>query len=169
MALFAMAFLAITISTSPTSQVIAANNVSQPVAPIPVLPPDAIQVENLVNSERSKVGIPLLTYNSYLTQSAQAKCDDMVARDYWAHNTPDGISPWPLITSFYGKYAFLGENLESGIPAPTRIVAKWMGSPEHKANILDTDYQDVGTAVCKSDNYQHMGMQYIVVEHFAAR
>ena len=135
----------------------------------PKLRPDVIQVESQVNTERSNAGLTPLTHNIYLTQSAQAKCDDMVARDYWSHNTPDGVRPWPLITSFYGEYHTVGENLEYGIPYAQGVVTSWMNSPEHKANILKPEYRDVGTAVCISNDYQHTGIEYIVVEHYASK
>ncbi len=46
------------------------------------------------NTERSSNGLPALSINDKLNQAAQAKANDMVARDYWSHNTPDGQEPW---------------------------------------------------------------------------
>src|SRR5438067_119983 len=51
------------------------------------------------NSQRGSNGLGNLGLNSQLDQAAQAKANDMVARDYWSHNTPDGQAPWTFIAA----------------------------------------------------------------------
>src|SRR5690349_13631924 len=46
------------------------------------------------NAARSANGLGGLSLNSLLNSSAQAKADDMAAKDYWAHVAPDGTQPW---------------------------------------------------------------------------
>src|SRR5437762_2182635 len=44
----------------------------------------------------------------------------------------------------------LGENLAFGqgpLTTPATIVFAWMTSPEHRANILEPDFRDIGIAV----------------------
>ena len=63
------------------------------------------------NSERNAAGASSLTTNSKLSAAAQAKANDMVARDYWSHNTPDGDEPWVFIDAQGYAYTKAGENL----------------------------------------------------------
>src|SRR4051812_1251162 len=46
------------------------------------------------NNQRATAGLGSLALNATLNQAAQAKANDMAGRDYWAHNTPDGATPW---------------------------------------------------------------------------
>src|SRR5690348_7981084 len=54
---------------------------------------------NGTNAQRSANGEALLALNAELDSAAQAKANDMAARDYWSHNTPDGKTPWTFITA----------------------------------------------------------------------
>ena len=54
--------------------------------------PDKVWV--LTNKERQKQDLPALQYNSILSESAAAKAKDMFAKNYWAHSSPNGESPW---------------------------------------------------------------------------
>jgi len=119
-----------------------------------------------VNDERGKAGLQPLTRDPLLDKSAQEKCDDMVAKDYWSHDAPDGSTPWDFIKK-YNVYSVAGENLAYGWRDASSIVAGWMNSPEHRKNILDGDFTNVGYAQCKSNNYQAKGKQTIVVQHLA--
>src|SRR5262245_27999830 len=46
------------------------------------------------NNQRASNGLGGLHLNDKLNQAAQAKANDMVARNYWSHDTPDGNPPW---------------------------------------------------------------------------
>lgn len=119
----------------------------------------------LTNQERAKAGAPAVSLNPKLNQSATEKCNDMVARDYWNHNTPDGQDPWPVILK-HTKYKHAGENLAFQYENANDIVIGWMGSPTHKANLVDPRFDNVGFAVCVSENLAGQGRGLIVVQHF---
>src|SRR5882762_5752510 len=51
------------------------------------------------NTQRTSNGLTALSLNAQLNQAAQAKANDMVARDYWSHNTPDGQTPWTFFAA----------------------------------------------------------------------
>jgi hypothetical protein len=59
-----------------------------------------------------------------------------------------------------------GENLAYGFSSSSAILTGWMASPEHRANILDTNYQDVGFGVATSLDYQQHGPEIIVVAEY---
>jgi len=96
------------------------------------------------NAQRSSSGLGGLSYNSQLAAAAQAKANDMASRDYWSHNTPDGATPWTFITNAGYTYNTAGENLAYGFDSSDSTITGWMNSPEHKANILNSGYKEVG-------------------------
>ncbi len=119
------------------------------------------------NTERNAVGASSLTINDKLNASAQAKANDMVSRDYWAHNTPEGQEPWIFIDAQGYMYTKAGENLAYGFSSSNSTITGWMNSPSHKANLLDTSFQEVGFGFANSENFVGTGQETIVVAHYA--
>jgi hypothetical protein len=115
------------------------------------------------NAERAANSLGALALNSLLNQAAQAKANDMAARDYWSHNTPEGSPPWVFFTNAGYQYETAGENLAYGFEDSDDTVTAWMNSPGHRANILNTTYQEVGFGMANASNYQGTGPQTIVV------
>ncbi|HEY1835492.1 MAG TPA: CAP domain-containing protein [Candidatus Saccharimonadales bacterium] len=119
------------------------------------------------NVQRTDDHEAALNLNSRLTGAAQAKANDMVARNYWSHNTPDGKTPWTFITAAHYNYQAAGENLAYGFQNSGSVINGWMNSVEHRANILDKNYQDVGFGIVNSPNYQNSGPETLVVAMYA--
>ncbi|HEX8226478.1 MAG TPA: CAP domain-containing protein [Candidatus Saccharimonadales bacterium] len=115
------------------------------------------------NIERSRQQQPDLAVNQKLSQAAQAKANDMVQRDYWSHNAPDGTTPWSFVEKTGYEYQAAGENLAYGFMNAPTIVTGWMNSPEHRANILNRSYQEIGIGITNSPNYQGKGPATVVV------
>lgn len=115
------------------------------------------------NKARTNNGFSPLQYNSLLDQAAQAKADDMAARNYWSHNTPDGKEPWVFIDNANYKYFKAAENLAYGFDDSNSAVIGWMNSPSHRANILDGQLQEVGFGMANIPNYQGKGPETVVV------
>ncbi len=115
------------------------------------------------NHVRQSQGSQTLALNTELSQAAQAKANDMVARNYWSHLTPDGKTPWSFIDKTGYTYQKAGENLAFGFGNTNDIVKGWLNSPSHKQNLLDTDYREVGFGVANSQNYQNNGPETVVV------
>jgi|GEM_PF-1306278 len=112
----------------------------------------------LVNQERARDGeLPLQT-NGDLTQAAEGHSREMVQDDYFGHVSPSGETPLERIeASGYipnSQVGYtLGENIAWGtlyLATPKAIVAAWLASPEHLANILNPAYTDTGTGVAPS-------------------
>jgi hypothetical protein len=120
------------------------------------------------NEERVSTGLGNLTLNAKLNQAAQAKAEDMAARDYWSHNTPEGSPPWIFFTNAGYSYQTAGENLAYGFDTSTNAVVGWMNSPGHKANILNNSYTEVGFGIANASNYQGTGPETIVVAMYAS-
>lgn len=119
------------------------------------------------NAQRTNNNEPTLGLNAELDNAAQAKANDMAARDYWSHNTPDGNTPWTFITTAGYNYQLAGENLAYGFDTASDTITGWMNSPEHRANILNAGYKEVGFGIANSANYQGNGPETIVVAMYA--
>ena len=109
-----------------------------------------IHLEELLvatNAQRTAAGLPPLTLNSQLSAAAARKAADMFSRNYWAHNGPDGRTPWDFIVSAGYKYALAGENLAKNFSDSRGVVEAWMNSQTHRDNILKPSYRDIGFAI----------------------
>ncbi|MGZ6005090.1 MAG: CAP domain-containing protein [Candidatus Saccharimonadales bacterium] len=126
------------------------------------------QLLSATNQDRANNGLPALKLNSKLDSAAQSKANDMVARDYWSHQTPDGQQPWVFITNAGYSYKAAGENLAYGFTDGSATVQGWMNSPEHKANMLNSTYVDVGFGFKNSSNFVGSGEETVVVAEYAA-
>ena len=72
---------------------------------------------------------------------------DMGARGYFAHNTPEGITPWDRIrTAGYTYNTWLGENLAAGYGTAQSVFDAWRISPGHNANMLGANYRAIGVS-----------------------
>jgi len=119
------------------------------------------------NQQRVQNGLSGLSDNSELDLAAKRKADDMFAKNYWAHNAPDGTTPWSFIKGAGYNYIYAGENLARGFNSAQDVVNAWMASPDHRANILSPNYKDVGFAV---EQGQLGGEQtFLVVEEFGSK
>jgi hypothetical protein len=119
------------------------------------------------NQQRLQYHENPLTLNPELASAAQSKANDMVARNYWSHDTPDGKTPWSFISAAGYDYEIAGENLAYGFSNAGTTINGWMNSPEHRANILDNGYQNVGFGIASSQDYQGKGPETLIVALYA--
>lgn len=106
-----------------------------------------IALENFVNQTRKSLGLVPLKENQKLNQAARMKAENMVANNYFAHTSPTGISPWFWFTKAGYNYKYAGENLAIGFFDSQEVYQAWLNSASHKANIINPNYTEVGTAV----------------------
>lgn len=109
------------------------------------------RITALTNAERTKVGLPALTTNSQLTAAAAAKANDMLGQDYFAHISPSGVTPWFWMSKESYAYQVAGENLAIDFIEAEAVVAAWLASPGHKANLLHSSYTETGIAVATGE------------------
>lgn len=105
------------------------------------------KVLSQTNNERAKIGLPELTFNSTLSQSAMLKANDMFANNYWAHTSPQNKSPWDFFKTAGYEYSVAGENLAKDFYDTESLMRAWMNSPTHRENIVKDKYQEIGIAV----------------------
>ncbi len=109
-----------------------------------------IHVEQLLastNAQRAAHGLSALTINSKLSDAAARKAKDMFEKNYWAHNSPAGATPWTFISSAGYRYTVAGENLAKNFSDSQGVVNAWMASPTHRDNLLKPSYKEIGFAV----------------------
>lgn len=121
------------------------------------------EVVSLINEARRNAGISSLAESETLARAAQAKADDMLRRQYFSHATPDGEEPWMFLKQENYSFSAAGENLAVDFFTASEAHLALMGSPTHRANILNSRYREVGVAVT-SGAFQ--GNQSILVVQF---
>lgn len=102
---------------------------------------------DLTNQSRASYNLKPLQENIELDHAAQAKADDMLAGQYFAHTSPDGKTPWDFIKEAGYGYMAAGENLAINFYTSEGVEQAWMNSPGHKANILNRNFQDIGIGI----------------------
>jgi uncharacterized protein YkwD len=109
----------------------------------------------LVNRERARAGEAPLREDPALTRAAQGHSVSMLEHGYFEHAGADGRSPLQrmqasgYISRSSGSFE-VGENIAWGssvLATPASIVAAWMASPGHRANILLAGYRDTGIGI----------------------
>jgi uncharacterized protein YkwD len=131
-----------------------------------------------LNAIRVQHRLVPLTTSAALTASADQHTIEMAADGYFAHNSQDGTPFWKRIQQWYPQGTFhywaVGENLvweSPDLDAPGAMEL-WMGSPEHRANILDPKWREIGVSALHADaapgTYQGLGVT-IVTTDFGVR
>ncbi len=123
-------------------------------------------IASLTNNERTARGLAPMAWNGSLSSSAAMKAHDMCAKAYWAHTGPDGATGWTFMDKAGYIYTDAGENLAKDFSSDAGVVAGWMASPGHKANIANTNFKDIGVAAV-SCVFQGTST-IIVVAHYGA-
>jgi hypothetical protein len=116
------------------------------------------------NQQRAANGLAALRLDARLNNSATMKAQNMFAEDYWAHVSPSGIQPWYWFTQAGYTYRYAGENLAKDFDTTSGVMAGWMASAGHRANILNANYTDVGFAVMNGTLVG--GQTTLVVAHY---
>lgn len=116
-------------------------------------PAVARRVLELVNQARSQPrrcgfrrfdAAPALARSEALHSIALAHARDMAARGVLTHAGQDGSTPAERVTRAGYRWRFTGENIAAGQPTPEQVVAGWLASPRHCANIMDPDFTEMG-------------------------
>ncbi|MFG2872506.1 CAP domain-containing protein [Streptomyces sp. NPDC048338] len=122
-------------------------------APVGRGPADYVeQVIALVNEEREKAGCRPLRAEQRLRSSAQAHADDMAARDYYEHQSPEGRNAGDRISRTGYAWSAWGENIHRGPKSAVRVMEDWMDSDTHRHNILNCSFREIGVGVALTAN-----------------
>jgi len=130
----------------------------------PIFPKE--EIVSQTNAFRASQGLSQLNENSALDAAASKKLTDMVNGQYFAHNSPAGVSPWKWIEDSQYNYLYAGENLAIGFLKAKDVVTAWIDSPSHRANLINSNYKEIGVAVAPAKIQGEEGI--LVVQMFAS-
>lgn len=107
----------------------------------------------LTNQLRASYGLPAFRRDARLDTAARLHSEDMAARDFFAHTTPEGLAPGDR-ASAQGYAGGVGENIAAGYATARSVIVAWMASAGHCRNILGAARDiGVGTAPSPRPNY----------------
>ena len=92
-----------------------------------------------VNQIRVDHGLQPVRFDATLERAARSHSVDMASHGYFAHGAFAA-----RMRSFGARGPALGENLAWGFSNPAAVVRAWLGSPEHRANLLRPGFDRIG-------------------------
>jgi len=130
----------------------------------------ALEVLALVNAERAAAGLHALRWDANFASTARIRAEEISRNFAASHARPDGRS-WTTAISDAGiSYSLIGENMARGGHStqgaqwyvPSKVMASWMSSHSHRANILNSGFEVMGVGA-----FDLNGTRYYV-QHFGA-
>lgn len=118
----------------------------EPPPPVSVVP-EVAEFVDLMNAHRTSMGLNPLVWDDQVAAVAQAHSEDMVARQFFSHTNLDGESPFDRLTAAGITYLSAGENIAYGYPTAESVLAAWLGSSGHRANIENPNYTHHGVGL----------------------
>ena len=123
-------------------------------------PENASQAELVLyytNQERAKYGLTELTTMSSLDAAAAVRAKEIATS--FSHTRPNGATCFTVLSGI--NYSTAGENIAMGQPDAKSVVAGWMNSPGHRANILNANYTKLGVGVYKVNGNMYWSQEFI--------
>ena len=117
-----------------------------------------------INRERIRRKLPRLRPDPKLDLAAQKHAQNMLARSYYGHQSPEGTTVLERAQEAGYRPRFVGENLAQGQESIDQVVEGWMASAVHREHILSAVFSDVGSGVAVGTNGQ--GHQILWVQCF---
>jgi hypothetical protein len=118
-------------------------------------------IVDLTNNERQAGSLGTLRRNSVLDEAARMKAEHMAKNEYFAHYSPDGVSPWFWFGRVDYNFVHAGENLAIHFTDSEDVVDAWMDSPTHRANVLNGNYTEIGVGTAEG-TYEGYDTVYVV-------
>lgn len=102
------------------------------------------QMVGLVNEHRRTMGCPALVWMQTVANAAQGHSDDMARRDYFNHESPEGLGPADRLRAHGVTFRAMGENIALHPGAPRQVLDQWLASPGHRRNLDQCTYTHHG-------------------------
>lgn len=106
------------------------------------------QVVDLVNAERAKEGLAALTIDKNVEAAALVRAKEI--QTSFSHTRPNGTSFSTALNESSAVYRGAGENIAWGQKTPQEVVAAWLNSPGHRANIMSKSFTKIGVGHIKN-------------------
>ncbi len=101
---------------------------------------------DLTNEDRIAFNEAPLIKNKKLDEAAALKGQDMSNKGYFAHTSPEGITPWYWFKQAKYDFLYAGENLAINFTEAQDVENAWLNSPAHRANLLSVKFHEIGIA-----------------------
>jgi len=125
------------------------------------------EIIKFTNYYREENDIAELNTNQLLMEAAENKLNDMFQKQYFAHISPEGDDAGIILKEIGYDYLVVGENLARGYFKDSKdLVDGWMKSPDHRENILNPKFREIGVAQ-REGKFQGKE-QYLAVQIFAS-
>jgi len=109
------------------------------------------RVLDLINIERAKGGLAAVGYNGTLDNAAEKHASHMSVAGAMAHEGIGDGTPGERIRAEGYRNAW-GENVATGQTSPEQVVREWMNSPDHRRNIMDPNFTQMGVSYVTASN-----------------
>lgn len=116
---------------------------------------------DLTNESRLAFNEAPLVRSETLDLAAELKAADMAKNQYFAHDSPTGVTPWHWFKEAGYTFLYAGENLAVNFIEAKNVRDAWLESPTHRANLLDARFKEIGMATI-SGLYKDSPTVYIV-------
>jgi len=118
-----------------------------------------VLIVEIINDIRLASGLQPFTISPTLMMSARFKSQAMTDMGYRGHTNPvyGRFSTIPRQLFGYPSNVYIGENLNRWSRTPAEVVANWMRSEGHRANILRPEYTEIGVGFHQLRWTQHFG------------
>ena len=117
--------------------------------------PEVAQFIVKMNQHRLDHGCAELALDDKIAQVAQLHSEDMVSRNFFSHTNPDGKSPFDRLGAAGITYSAAGENIAAGASTGEAVLAIWLNSSGHRANIENCNYLKHGVGL-KNSYWTHV-------------
>jgi uncharacterized protein YkwD len=118
------------------------------------------QLLNSINEERKSHGLPSLKPDEALATAARAHAQLMAEKGIVSHQLPGEPNLLARAKAAGARFTWISENVDEG-PNVNAIHKSFMKSPQHRANILDTDMDSAGIGIAERNG------QLFAVEDFS--
>jgi uncharacterized protein YkwD len=116
----------------------------------------------MVNAERAHRGLPALTADTVLARAARLHAEDMAEHGFVSHQGSDGSDPSQRLDRVGYSWTWVGENVAAGQESVDEVVAGWLRSPDHLANVASADAVSAGLAMARSSEGE-FGTYWVMV------
>jgi len=114
-----------------------------------------------VNAERRSAGRRPLSADPRLDVAAERHAQDMLARGYFAHASPEGKTVRQRALAAGYKWHTIGENIAEGQLSVEEVMKSWMESPHHRENILSRDFTQMGLGVAMGEGPKGFRVEWV--------
>lgn len=98
-----------------------------------------------------------LTWSGLLAQATAVHSQDMVTNNFFAHTGSNGSTLGSRVSATGYAWSSLGENIAAGYGTVNNVMAGWMSSPGHCANIMNPNFTQIGVACIKGTSASRYG------------